>query len=167
MPPSRTRRFTSHSSQQTQSVAACLASVLQSGDLVGLQGDLGAGKTTFTRGLVAALPSGTPTMVSSPSFAITNLYHCQPPVCHLDFYRLDGLDDLEGTGYWDLLDDGRYILVVEWSDRIPQAFHSHSWSVRLTILSDSERLIEIEAPADRIGQLLLPDVCEHPPSGSE
>lgn len=134
-----------HSSQETKELAANLASQLRGGEVILLSGDLGAGKTTFTQGLVAAL--GSVDAVRSPTFTIMNLYQVdQPPikqVVHLDFYRLAraSADDL-GLDEWLGRDD--VVMVAEWP---PGDF---SWpnaariiEVQLSISSPEQRTVTV------------------------
>jgi tRNA threonylcarbamoyladenosine biosynthesis protein TsaE len=83
-----------------------------------LQGELGAGKTTLVRGLVAALPGGNDAEVSSPSFNLLNLYPTQPETAHVDLYRLNGQEP-DDTVAEVLEDDGR-LVVVEWAQFLPE-----------------------------------------------
>jgi tRNA threonylcarbamoyl adenosine modification protein YjeE len=98
------------------------------GQVLRLDGPLGAGKTTFTRGLVAAL-HGDVTTVASPTFTLLNRYDCRPPMIHIDAYRLSGPSDLAGLGFEDLLEDA--CAVIEWSDRVSAALGGlPGWSLR-------------------------------------
>ena len=81
-----------------------------------LQGDLGAGKTTLVRGLVADLPDGHAAEVASPSFTICNFYSTEPPVHHFDLYRLEPFVTDEGLE--ESLEDPLVLTVVEWSERL-------------------------------------------------
>lgn len=104
----------------TRELGARLGSLLRPGDFVGLAGELGAGKTVLVRAICEALevPEG---LVSSPTFAIVNLYEGgRIPVHHADLYRLGSLEELHGTGFFDL-PGGASVLLVEWIDRIPGA----------------------------------------------
>lgn len=88
--------------------------------MLGLIGDLGAGKTTLVQGLVGAL--GAKDAASSPSYALLNTYEAEPRVLHADLWRLQSADELETTGYWDYVDDGRWLMCVEWINRVPSAW---------------------------------------------
>lgn len=139
----------SKSPEATEALAARLARELRPGDVVALIGPLGSGKTAFTRGLVAALPAGEmgekygKIVVNSPTYAIMNHYRTAPPVYHFDFYRLTGLDDLESTGYWDVVGEGRGIVVIEWADRVEGAIDDTAWLVELGIRGETRRSIRI------------------------
>ena len=120
--------FEVNSVEETWELAKRLAAELKPGDVVCLEGDLGAGKTTFTQGLAAAL--GVPGRVTSPTFCIVqehrnanqetsqprNLTTSQPYLVHMDLYRLHNEDDVIAIGWEDFLAEGA-ILVVEWPER--------------------------------------------------
>lgn len=132
----------SNSAEETTTAGRLLAARLKSGDVVALYGDLGAGKTHFTKGIVAAL-GGDPGGVTSPTYTLVHEYlGTRVPVFHFDFYRLEKIDELRGIGWDDYLqDDG--IIVVEWAERFPEALPQHSLCVRFLINEGSERILEI------------------------
>jgi tRNA threonylcarbamoyladenosine biosynthesis protein TsaE len=110
-----------------------------------LRGDLGAGKTTLTRGLAQGLGVSDPSLVNSPSYTLVNIYHGKCPVYHVDLYRLEGERDLYSTGLDDFL--GREgVTVVEWSERLP---YSLEGAVEITIEDggDDRRILHISRPA--------------------
>ena len=114
-----------NSVEETWELAKKLAAELKPGDVVCLEGDLGAGKTTFTQGLAAAL--GVPGRVNSPTFCIVQEHRGASLLVHMDLYRLHGEDDVIAIGWEDYLAEGA-ILVVEWPERAgslvpPQARH--------------------------------------------
>ena len=106
--------FEVHSVEETWAVAREFAKTLKPGDVVCLEGDLGAGKTTFTQGLAAAL--GVPGRVNSPTFCIVQEHRGEVLLVHMDLYRLHGEDDVIAIGWEDYLAEGA-ILVVEWPER--------------------------------------------------
>ena len=109
--------FLSDSVEQTEAAAAELADTLRGGECVALQGDLGAGKTQFVRGLVRAL-GGDARQVSSPTFVLLHVYPGgRLTVYHLDAYRVGGADDFEAIGFTELLEQGG-VVAVEWADRV-------------------------------------------------
>jgi tRNA threonylcarbamoyladenosine biosynthesis protein TsaE len=102
----------------THALASRLAPGLCAGQVLALVGELGAGKTEFTRGLVAALGVPADVTVCSPSYLLLNLYPGgRLPVAHFDAYFMDGSDDLERAGLDDLRREGQ-VVVIEWADRV-------------------------------------------------
>lgn len=103
------------------SYGARVASGLRAGDILALNGALGAGKTHFVKGLVAGL--GSLETVTSPTFTLTHLYReGRLPVYHFDFYRLEEIGELEGIGWEEYVDSGDGVVVVEWAGKFAEAF---------------------------------------------
>ena len=134
-------RFTTTSPEETMALGRRLGALLAGGQVVAFTGGLGAGKTTFCRGLAQGLGSVDP--VSSPTFAITNLYRGRVPFAHFDAYRLDGPEDLEAAGFYDHLDAGA-VVAVEWSERLAGALPAPLVSVDIAGGEDDIRHITIE-----------------------
>jgi tRNA threonylcarbamoyladenosine biosynthesis protein TsaE len=133
--------MTTHAAEETESVAAALGNVLRPGDLVVLSGELGAGKTTFAKGVARAL--GVVEPVTSPTFTIVQEYDASVPMAHVDVYRLVHMQELHDVGFEELL-DGRVVL-VEWGETIARALPSDRIEVRLTLTDDPDaREIEIK-----------------------
>jgi tRNA threonylcarbamoyladenosine biosynthesis protein TsaE len=102
---------TSKSPEETRILGAALAPILLPGDVVSLNGDLGAGKTVFVQGVAAAL--GVQARVTSPTFTIVHEYEARYPIVHLDVYRLNSFQEVIDLGFEELLDP-QAILLVEW-----------------------------------------------------
>lgn len=108
-------KYISHSADETMAIAEKFAEQLKSGDTVLYTGEMGAGKTHFTKGI--AKHFGVDEDVTSPTFALVNEYIGKPSVFHFDLFRINSYDDLYAIGFFDYLDrDG--ILAVEWSENI-------------------------------------------------
>jgi ATPase, YjeE family len=133
----------SHSLSDTREIAENFAHTLAPGDVVAFVGEMGAGKTAFTRCALAAL--GIIDRVQSPTFAIVNAYKTPAgtDVCHFDMYRVSSADELDTTGYYDYLDSGDGILFVEWSENITESIPSTARYVKIKTISETEREIEI------------------------
>ena len=132
----------SHSPEDTEDIGARLAEQLEPGAVVAFTGDLGAGKTAFTRGLARGL--GIPDRITSPTFTIVNEYEGgRLPLFHFDMYRLGSADELFDIGWEDYLRRGG-VCAVEWSENIADALEEDD--VRVDIrrgASDQERVITI------------------------
>ena len=159
----------SSSEHDTRAIGAAMAGLLQPGDVVGLTGDLGAGKTRLVQGAVAALGSDEP--VISPTFMLVREYDGDLAVNHVDAYRLSGPRELEDLGY-DTVFDPDAVVFVEWADRVSRALPDGWVELRLHVTGDERRLVTVEPhggpwPA-RMAQLkrsLAPFAVEHPPAG--
>jgi tRNA threonylcarbamoyladenosine biosynthesis protein TsaE len=135
---------------QTAALARRLGASLRPGDIVALQGPLGAGKTTFARALAAVLGVDA-TAVSSPTFTLCHLYEGRSArIAHLDAYRLAGEEDLVGIGWDELLGDPATIIIVEWADRVASALPAGR-----TI----QILIDHEGPRARRFTMTAPHAC--------
>lgn len=113
---------TTRSEQETMQLAASLAKHLRGGELITLDGPLGAGKTCFVRGLAQGLGIA-PSDVSSPTFVLVHEYRANgsPRLVHVDAYRLHDASELDTIGWEEYLRDAESIIVVEWASRIAQA----------------------------------------------
>ncbi len=133
--------FITNSPEETEEVGAALGKVLKPGTVLAYTGDLGAGKTAFTRGLARGL--GASDRVTSPTYTIVNEYLSgRLPLFHFDMYRLHSSDDLWDIGWEDYLVRGG-ICAVEWSENIQDALESPVW-VRIEKCGDTTRRITIE-----------------------
>ena len=111
--------FTTNSPAQTEAVGEALGQVLLPGTVLAYRGDLGAGKTAFTRGLARGLGAAEP--VTSPTYTIVNEYLSgRIPLFHFDMYRLKNSDDLFDIGWDDYLERGG-VCAVEWSENVADA----------------------------------------------
>ena len=138
------RTITTHSVAGTEAAAAELARSLRGGECVALQGELGAGKTQFVRGLVVGL-GGNGRAVSSPTFVLLNVYDAPPirlPVYHLDAYRVGGADDFEAIGFPELLTQGG-VVVVEWPQKVEPLLPKDAIRVDIEPVGETERRIRI------------------------
>ncbi len=135
--------YTSHSEQETEKIAECLAARLRAGDVIAYLGGLGAGKTAFTRGLARGL--GCRGRVTSPTFTIVNEYEGALPLFHFDMYRLVDEDELFDIGWEDYLNRGG-VCAVEWSERVAEALPPETITITISRCAedDAQRCITIE-----------------------
>ena len=126
-------QITTHSADETQALGQKLASRLAPGDVIAYFGDLGAGKTAFTRGLAQGLGITDP--VTSPTYTIVNEYLSgRIPLFHFDMYRLSSSDELFDIGWEDYLSCGG-VCAVEWSENVEDALQD---AIRVTIEKDAD-----------------------------
>ena len=143
--------FLTNSPTETEAIGAALGKILTPGTVLAYRGDLGAGKTAFTRGLARSL--GCTDIVTSPTYTIVNEYlGGRLPLFHFDMYRLRSSDDLFDIGWDDYLDRGG-VCAVEWSENVDDAMED---AIYITIekLGDDARRITIEG-GDSLDDLSL------------
>ena len=138
-------RFLTHSPEETEALGEALGRRLRGGEIVAYYGDLGAGKTAFTRGLARGLDISA--RVTSPTYTIVNEYlGGRLPLFHFDMYRLSSADDLFDIGWEDYLQRGG-VCAVEWSENVQEALED-ALTVRIEKRSDETREITIEGNTD-------------------
>jgi len=134
--------FISNSPAETEGIGRQFAKELNVGSILALKGELGSGKTQFTKGLVAGLESSAP--VTSPTFTIIHEYPGgRLPVYHFDFFRLENRESVAQLG----LDDyffGDGISVIEWADRFPESIPNQARWILFEIRSENARMINIK-----------------------
>ena len=136
--------FVTNSPEETEAVGEKLAQTLLPGTVIAYEGDLGAGKTAFTRGLARGL--GIIDCVTSPTYTIVQEYlGGRMPLFHFDMYRLGSSDELFDIGWEDYLERGG-VCAVEWSENVRDALESPI-TVRIERLGDTQRRITIEGGA--------------------
>ncbi|MBM92173.1 MAG: tRNA (adenosine(37)-N6)-threonylcarbamoyltransferase complex ATPase subunit type 1 TsaE [Phycisphaerae bacterium] len=142
--------------EHTRVIADDLAAVLRRGDIVRLEGEMGAGKTTFVR-LLAQRFGIAPNAVSSPTFVIMNIYGKEdgdhPMIAHLDCYRLGDESELDALG-WDRIIDGDAIVLIEWPERIDEAIPGDALRIMIDHVDETSRRFRFEIPShweDRAG----------------
>jgi tRNA threonylcarbamoyladenosine biosynthesis protein TsaE len=144
-------RITTQSDDETRRLGERLGALLQPGDVVGLTGQLGAGKTTLSQGIGAGL--GVEEPVSSPTFALVHEYQGRYPVWHLDTYRVGSLDELIDLSWDDLLAGGGVIL-VEWPQRIEAALPAERLDITLRYVDEDTRELALTPYGPRMTAVL-------------
>ena len=143
--------FITNSPEETERVGAALGKILTPGTILAYRGDLGAGKTAFTRGLARGL--GCSEIVTSPTYTIVNEYLSgRLPLFHFDMYRLASSDDLWDIGWEDYLERGG-VCAVEWSENVDDAMENAIW-VTIHKTGEESRRIEIEG-GEKIADISL------------
>ena len=134
-------QYITNSPGETEAIGAALGNIIKPGTVIAYRGDLGAGKTAFTRGLAKGL--GCTEIVTSPTYTIVNEYlGGRIPLFHFDMYRLRSSDDLFDIGWEDYLDRGG-VCAVEWSENVDDAMED---AIYITIekLGEDSRRITLE-----------------------
>ena len=129
---------TTHDPEHTRSLARCLGQLLDRSVVLRLHGDLGSGKTCFVQGLAQGLEVPETYGVTSPTYTLVNEYPGRLPLIHIDLYRLEGPDDADTIGFWELLGSPA-VVAVEWAERIPEALWPPENIAIDFRLSDDER----------------------------
>lgn len=146
--PNSPLRLRSSSPEGTESIGFLLGEHLRTSPLfVTLEGTLGAGKTALTRGIVEGVTPGEGDFVSSPTYAVCNVYPTEPPIYHYDLYRLMSEDDLESVGFYDSLERG--ILIVEWPQKVKSVLERSDLKISLRTIDHASREIEVRASSER------------------
>jgi tRNA threonylcarbamoyladenosine biosynthesis protein TsaE len=128
--------------EETAELARRLAAHLQAGDLILLEGDLGAGKTTFVQGLAQGL--GVQAPVTSPTFTLIHHYYGgRLPLYHFDLYRLEGEEEIIGLGFEEYLEQ-KGVIVMEWAERLGSLAPSECLRVKIARSGENARTFEIQ-----------------------
>jgi tRNA threonylcarbamoyladenosine biosynthesis protein TsaE len=131
--------FVSHSPEETFEFAYKLGEEINAGSIFLLSGDLGAGKTVFTKGLAAGLGID-PADVASPTFTLINQHDGRLRLVHIDLYRLEGGAEVwYGLGLDEILSDSEAVVVIEWAERLGDFRLGPSTAVEIKIISELER----------------------------
>jgi tRNA threonylcarbamoyladenosine biosynthesis protein TsaE len=149
----RSLDFVSHTPEQTRRLGVRLGELLKPGDVVLLDGDLGAGKTTFAQGIARGWGSLAP--VTSPTFVLINEYRRADEAClfHFDAFRLEAPAEAAGIGLHEILEQGGPVM-IEWPDRVRPMLPPEGLWVRLRWVDDSRRALQLEAHGARSESLL-------------
>jgi tRNA threonylcarbamoyladenosine biosynthesis protein TsaE len=142
----------SHSPEETMRLAQSFAKHLKAGDIVCLEGNLGAGKTTFVKGMASGLRVK-PVEVTSPTFVIMNYYKGKLPIYHFDFYRLENPKEL-ATVNFDEYFYGDGISVVEWPQRLGAAMPPEFFEIQLDHKGETERQLKVSARGESLTKRL-------------
>lgn len=144
--------FFSRSPEQTRRIGMRLGAALQAGDVICLQGELGAGKTTFTQGLAQGW--GSLDSVSSPTFILVNQYRRADgaQLFHLDGYRLDSVPEAEELDLDSMLAEGA--LIIEWPERLGNLIPAENLWINLDHISDEHRQMNFKARGKHYDELL-------------
>ncbi|MGC2661472.1 MAG: tRNA (adenosine(37)-N6)-threonylcarbamoyltransferase complex ATPase subunit type 1 TsaE [Bryobacteraceae bacterium] len=136
--------FETHSDEETRAVGRELAGVLPDRGVVLLIGELGAGKTTLAKGIVEGRGVANPDDVSSPTFTLIHEYGQPVRIYHIDLYRLETASEVARLGLEELFDAPALVL-IEWGERFPDLWPSHTLAIHLIHLGEDNRSITLDA----------------------
>jgi tRNA threonylcarbamoyladenosine biosynthesis protein TsaE len=148
-----TLRLLLHARSDTQKLGRALASALQPGDLIVLEGSLGAGKTFLVQAIVHGLGVPASQPVTSPTFELVHEFQGRVPIVHADLYRLAPDEPLDELGLLEGIGAGA-VTLVEWGERFAAQLGEHGLWVWLELLSGSERACALQARGEQ-GRALL------------
>jgi len=146
--------FQTTSAEQTEALGRQIGALSEPGMFIALCGELGGGKTCFTRGFVAAAAAESAHLVASPTFAIMNEYPGTIPVFHFDFYRLASVHEIAELGFEDYF-LGPGICIAEWAERLGELLPADHFSIRFVHAGDNLRTITLTAHGPHSEGLLV------------
>lgn len=148
----KTVHILSKSAEETLRLGERLAKHFKKGDIVCLQGDLGAGKTTLIKGVAKGLKIA-PAKVNSPTFVLMNAYQGRLPLYHFDLYRLENTGEIGAIGYEEFL-YGDGVSVIEWAERLGVLTPKEYLRVELKHKGENERSIKLAAVGERYYRIM-------------
>ncbi|MPZ77389.1 MAG: tRNA (adenosine(37)-N6)-threonylcarbamoyltransferase complex ATPase subunit type 1 TsaE [Deltaproteobacteria bacterium] len=144
----------SRSAKQTRKLGFKLGKLLQGGEIIGLVGELGSGKTCFVRGSTEGLEVSQRAWIRSPTFTLVNEYHGRLPIYHIDLYRLESAAELEELNLRDYLYSSG-VSLIEWFEYFPAAEVDDHLEIRLAYGSGSERELKFTPHGEHYEQLVM------------
>lgn len=142
-----------NSAKETESLGERLAPFLKPGDVLALTGELGSGKTTFTKGIAKGLEVARCEYVNSPSFVLVKEYKGRINLYHLDLYRLDKLYEIEYIGLQEYL-DGDGIVVIEWAEKLDRLLPKEYLAIFIDIIDKDKRGFSFKADGERFNTII-------------
>ena len=137
--------------EDTHALGRILGAHARPGDIFLLTGDLGAGKTTLTQGILWGM--GSDDYVRSPTFVLATAYDAGMPLHHVDLYRIDGVDEMDELGLDELVDDGG-VVVVEWAEKAAELFPAGRLQVNIERLGGDSRRLSLSSTSAQYDRLL-------------
>ena len=151
----KTLQITSRSVEETFAAGETLGRAVSEPVVILLSGTLGSGKTAFVQGLGKGLGVPENYYITSPSYTLVNEYPGRIPLFHVDLYRLNGPDDFESAGIFEILADERHVVAVEWAERMEEAHGMDHLEVNFQITGHESRIIRISSSGGRVDLLTL------------
>lgn len=132
--------FLVKSEEETKSVAELFSKIIDDGDIIALNGELGSGKTFFVKSFCNLFDINN---VSSPSFAIVNVYNGKKKIYHFDFYRIKKITELYDLGFHEYINDKESITFIEWAELWKEILPKKYYEIHFKFANDNSRLILI------------------------
>ena len=152
------REYLTHSSEETIELGRKLAAELQPPMLVLLSGDLGAGKTTLTKGIASGLGAAHEQDVTSPTFTLVHRYDGATRVYHIDLYRIGNFHDLQTLGLEDVFSE-KAVILIEWPERMTLRVNWPVAKIHLEHVDEETRRVTVQSYDTR--QAILPNLPRH------
>ena len=146
-------RVSSNSSRKTMSWGRKLGTLAQGGEIIGLVGELGTGKTTFTRGFAAGAGVGKDAWVRSPTFTLINEYHGRLPIYHIDLYRIGKAEEIDALNLREYL-YSTGVSLIEWFEYLPAGEVDEYLKIEMTHAGRTERELTFVAHGERYEEIL-------------
>ena len=150
-PPLLETQVISTSPEETRAIGRIVGEHAAAGDVVLLTGELGAGKTCLTQGILHGL--GSDDLARSPTFVLISEHRGRMPLYHMDLYRVGSVEQTEELGIEEYL-EGDGLTVVEWADNVPGIFPDDSLRIHIELVSECERHLSFTAATDRLAGVL-------------
>jgi tRNA threonylcarbamoyladenosine biosynthesis protein TsaE len=144
----------SNSAEQTFEIARLIGEKLINGDLLALSGELGSGKTCFTKGLAKGIGVSEEYQITSPTFTLINEYPARCKLYHFDVYRLSGYSEFEDLGYEEYF-AGNGVVVIEWAEKIDKLIPSDSIFIDFEYVNENSRKMIIRGLKSRLSELAI------------
>ncbi len=132
------------SAKETWTAGFNFAKQIRAGELICLHGDLGAGKTTWVKGLAEGLGLSKNEAVTSPTFSLMHRYSSRIPLYHFDCYRLNSPSELADIGFEEFVQDATAVVCVEWPEKAGELLPKRGWDVSLLHQGGDERQIQVK-----------------------
>lgn len=134
----------SSSPEETRAFGKKISLQIQPGTILCLEGDLGTGKTVFSKSLISSLANISEESIQSPTFIYLNIYETPLfPICHFDLYRINGAEDFQKLGFLDYL-DGSHVCLIEWPSKITSLLPKEAFHIHISHLDKTKRSITLK-----------------------
>ena len=149
----QTLTHTTHSAHETHALGERLGRLLQGGEVICLEGELGTGKTCLVQGIAEGMEIASH-CISSPTFTLHHEYHGRISLHHLDLYRIEQPEEIEKLGLLELLDDEKGVVVIEWAEKVQKLLPEEQLAIQIWWENENTRRFELHAVGQHYCDLL-------------